>query len=598
MKNKKMLLFILLLLPEIVLAQTSNEFPLSVAIGMEMFVSIHMSVFVLWPLAKLKDPVNSKNLFLKYFLIRAGILLFCDIFISPTIALLDFFMVFIGACIVLLKQPTATKKPIYSNNTLSNTSNLVLKCTKCGHEIAIEHKFCENCGAPIEGDNIAVSVGATPPQDTSPVVTFNINYNLSENKLLENIIKEELVKRGEDIKKLSTTSINVKRNILLGFLFVGTFIVTLLYFFNFDTSLCLLCETIIFIITIFIFCKTNILQILCKKIKQNPNKEISNIVGEAISQKSYTMLPSFLKFVLVLFFAIFIPTINFIKPKIIYIPYSDGYEVFKYSRSIYSEDKVTIPDTYKNKKVLSIGVGAFKNSKIKEVTLPSTIEIIKTEAFLNSTNIAYLDIPSSVIEIRARAFENMSSLKTINLKEGITTIRASVFKNDTSLSEITLPSTLEYLGASAFENCSSIKSITIPLKVTEINGETFKNCTSLETVNLHDNINSIHGETFMNCTSLTNITLPKNITEIKGSTFENCTSLKKIDIPEGVTRIGGSAFRDCSRLAIVTIPKSVNEIGSSAFRNCYQLDEVTISKSAYVNERAFKNSSTTIKYYR
>ncbi len=133
-------------------------------------------------------------------------------------------------------------------------------------------------------------------------------------------------------------------------------------------------------------------------------------------------------------------------------------------------------------------------------------------------------------------------------------------------------------------------------KVTSIRGDVFKNVFTVEEIVLPDTINEIRGGAFHNCFSLRTINLPVGITEIHGSTFENCYSLESINIPEGVTRIGGSAFRECYNLREVTIPKSVIEIGSSAFRRT-DIKEVCISSSAYVNERAFKETYPSISYY-
>ena len=68
MKRKNIFLLIMLLLfPTMVLASdgTISNFPVAVALGMEAFVTIHMSVFVLSPLANILDPDKSKKLFIK-----------------------------------------------------------------------------------------------------------------------------------------------------------------------------------------------------------------------------------------------------------------------------------------------------------------------------------------------------------------------------------------------------------------------------------------------------------------------------------------------------------------------------------------------------
>lgn len=181
-----------------------------------------------------------------------------------------------------------------------------------------------------------------------------------------------------------------------------------------------------------------------------------------------------------------------------------------------------------------------------------------------------------VIGLRGNAFSNMMFLETVDLPDTITEIRGQAFKNDTNLIEVKLPKNLKYLGGGAFYNCKSLKYIVIPDSVTEIGGEAFYNAKSLKIVKL-----------------------PKNLSEIRGNTFENCTSLESIDIPDTVVRIGGHAFYGCYSLYNVNISKNslLNEIGSSAFRMCSSLNSIKIPYGTFINERAFKESPTSISYY-
>ena len=50
-------------------------------------------------------------------------------------------------------------------------------------------------------------------------------------------------------------------------------------------------------------------------------------------------------------------------------------------------------------------------------------------------------------------------------------------------------------------------------------------------------------------------------------------------------------------LSNVDLPSTINEIGSSAFRGCLSLYRIRIPYNAYVNERAFKESPTSIERY-
>ena len=82
---------------------------MAMALFMEAFVSIHMSVFVLLPLSKMISRENSKKIFWILFWIRIAILLCFDFFITTGIAVVDFLAVFVGAFLV---TPISIKKGI------------------------------------------------------------------------------------------------------------------------------------------------------------------------------------------------------------------------------------------------------------------------------------------------------------------------------------------------------------------------------------------------------------------------------------------------------------------------------------------------------
>lgn len=597
-KDKLSLILMLLLFTTLVFASygDSSGISLTMAIVIEAFVSIHMSVFILKPLTDAFDPDKSKHLFIILFIIRAVILLFCDFFVTTGIAIIDFFAVFIGASLVkpivlAIKRKKRFTANIVNNATTIPNTNLTLKCTKCGNVLNVNDKFCTACGTAFDGNNVQVV------QDTSPVVPVDQSYLANEKIILKNFLLEELKTQGENGKSFTTTSLNTKKNILLGIFGIITLLVAIMYYFNYSLTLCLFIEVIALFIYYLIAKKFNVINVLIKQAVKSPDTDISTLVNEARSQKHTSILNSQLKFVTVILIGVILPTMFFFNPKILYTKYEDGYSVFRYTRGITSQTEVTIPDTYKGKKVLAIGESAFENSNIQVVNLPVGLETIKTKAFRNCKNIQSIDIPYTVQEIRGNSFENDINLTTVTLHEGLKEIRGSAFKNNTSLVNIVLPNTLEYLGASAFSHCSSLVTITIPKKVTEINGQTFEYCISLRQINLHNDIVSIHGETFIGDVSLNNVTLPSKITEIRGNTFEGCTSLTSIVIPKGVTRIGGHAFYGCTSLSYVSVPTTVTEIGSSAFRQCYSLKSITIPRNTYVNERAFKESPTSINYY-
>ena len=197
------------------------------------------------------------------------------------------------------------------------------------------------------------------------------------------------------------------------------------------------------------------------------------------------------------------------------------------------------------------------------------------------TNFKTATIPETyknenVVSLRGNTFSNMPFLERVSLPDSITEIRGQAFKNCYKLEEVNMPKRLEYLGGGAFYNAKSIKRIELPDTLTYLGGESFYGAKSLEYVKLSN-----------------------SLTEIRGDSFEYCTSLKGIIIPDNVTRIGGHAFYGDSSLSKASISENskLQEIGSSAFRQCSSLNYIVIPSNTYVNERAFKESPTTVYRY-
>lgn len=143
-------------------------------------------------------------------------------------------------------------------------------------------------------------------------------------------------------------------------------------------------------------------------------------------------------------------------------------------------------------------------------------------------------------------------------------------------------------------------TLTIPetvdgMEVKGIRNEAFKN-TSITSISLPNTIDSIGGYAFEGCSSLSEIDLPENLRHIGGYAFAGCSSLSEIKIPKNITEIRGHTFEGCTSLSSVKIPKTVMEIRSSAFRDCPNLRNIELPQGCEVNERAFKDSPTNIRY--
>ena len=549
-KNKILVLISLLLIPTMVYASSGNEsMPIFWVIFIEAFVTPHVSLFLLKPLSEIISKEDSKKTFWTLFTIRVFVLLFFDFFISTTILIVDVFVLFVGAFVLvpILAAITGTKLNKKSNqviktSTLSSSTpvdnNQVqvtpteYRCAKCNNIVKPWNKYCVNCGTPLLSDNDIIS---SNPNETQPIMTkqvvhhndFDLIYSLSEDNLLETFINKELTKIGYNAKSKMLPAELIKRKKVLNIIFtvlVAVFIFMIFVHFPIYTYI----MGIILLLVFFIATrKFDIMKFLKKQIKARPGERITSVIMSTniVQDDSKRII------LIGLLIAIIIPLIVCINPIIIYEKTDSGYAVRYYLFGLTNFKTATIPETHNNKKVVSL---------------------------------------------RGNTFSNMPFLESVVLPDTITEIRGQAFKNCINLKEINIPKELEYLGGGAFYNAKSITRIDLPDTLTYLGGEAFYNASSLETVKLSE-----------------------NLTEIRGDSFAYCESLRSIKIPDKVTRIGGHAFYWNTNLSQVSISENsqLAEIGSSAFRKCSYLYNITIPPYTVVNDRAFKESPTTIKRY-
>ena len=542
-----LLLMSLFFIPISVYASTGNDdFSILLALGMEAFVTMHWAIFVLKPLSKSISKEDSQTVFWKLFWTRIIILLIFDFFITAEIAIYDFLGLFIGTFAVVPVFSNIANKKSSTSNTFNPKEALSSEttpesCPKCGAELTNpQAKYCNNCGELIEIEQkVLVS-----QKDFDPIFSKN------ENELLEEFIKKELIK--VDMKnngKYIPEEVLKRKNILTIILSVLVFVYSSLVFFHFPLKTYVI-GLIILIILFKLTKKYNLVNYLKKEVKARPSEKISNII---MITKEKAVFDNFktLRVVCILI-AFIIPFLIFKDPRIMYEKLENGYAVRFYTFGLTNYKTVTIPETYKNKPVISL---------------------------------------------RGNTFSNMPFLKEVNLPDTIKEIRGQAFKNDESLENIELPRNLEYLGGGAFYNCISLENISLPDTLTYMGGETFYNATSLTTVKLSNNLSEIRGNTFEECSSLKTITIPDKVKRIGGHAFYGDDSLIEVNLTENsmLKEIGSSAFRNCSRLYSITIPRdtSVNERAFKESPTVVQrfgqtnYDDASIDETKY-NHKVFK----------
>ena len=561
-KNKLRFLFLLiiLLLPTVVFAQEGHgSSHISGVVVFEFYFTIIAVFGYIIPMTKaLSNNTNKIKIFIAIFALRIIMLIILNkIFDGIGGFITDVLLVLFGSKIAkLIKAINGREKEF--NNTIPSMfvmpikpltdADKMLKCPNCSAPLKEKYKFCKACGKEVNIETIKQTITRVPANYDS----FDPMYKQSEDKMLEMLINKELKKEGLDsLKGVATKDIRIKKIITNTIMSLLVFVYIILFFFHFPKITYVL-GAIILIIVCMLSRKVSFIKSITKEIKARPSEKISNIIMSKKENlvKDYSNILG----IVTLTIAIILPLIMFKEPVIIYEKMDNGYGVRFYAYGLKNNKTATIPETHNGKKVVSL---------------------------------------------RGNAFSNMYSLESVALPDSITEIRGQSFLNDKKLKKVKLPKNLKILGGSAFKNCTSLAKVELPDTITEIGGGAFYNASSLKSIKLPKKLKRLGGESFYGATSLEKVELPDGLTEIRGSTFEKCSSLKEINIPNNVTRIGGHAFQYDRSLTTVTISENskLREIGSSAFRNCNSLKEITLPKEISINERAFKESPTEIRYY-
>ena len=289
--------------------------------------------------------------------------------------------------------------------------------------------------------------------------------------------------------------------------------------------------------------------------------------------------------------------------------------------------------------IVGIGENALYNdTKINSLSLPSSIERVKSGAFWkasNLKNVTFADKGKGLKTIGMYAFADCSSLESIDLSNSsITEIPENAFSNCTSLKTVKLPPTVTKIADDAFANCKKLEEIQglSNCKISEIGTDAFAGCYNLKTFDLSSaTITALPDSLCNNMYAVTTVRLPKTLTSIGTSALEGCKKLEEINGLSDckLTSIGANAFASCSALkevdlskssftalpasafakdtalTSVKLPDSLTEIGEKAFVGCGAMEKIDLSNTklttigknamAEMNDLMYINLPDTVK---
>lgn len=228
-------------------------------------------------------------------------------------------------------------------------------------------------------------------------------------------------------------------------------------------------------------------------------------------------------------------------------------------------------------KLKTIGDNAFANRYlIGPLVLPEGLDSIGIEAF-KQNYITEVTIPESVRAIGVTAFYQNQSLKSVTLNNRMELISQSLFNRCNKLAVVRGGKNVKIVDQYAFYECDSLRSISDITPVT-IKRNAFYNCKKLESLNF-SRIKSIGYESFFNCFGLKEADLT-TLTSIDRS-FAGCVGIKKVTFGNDITTIKTEAFYNCHALEEVVLGSSINSLES----NCFYSDKNAL-KRVYITAPA------------
>lgn len=251
--------------------------------------------------------------------------------------------------------------------------------------------------------------------------------------------------------------------------------------------------------------------------------------------------------------------------------------------------ETTLPTTVNTLQVPSIGAAAVINEgpcgatttyKLYDngvLTVSGTGEITDTFTKFNDY-IKYIKIEEGVTSIGNKAFADLNSCEIAELPSTLKIIKTAAFANSSHLVSVNLPEGLDIIERNAFY-FTNLKSADVPGTVDYVDAGAFSYC-AIEELYIRNGVGEIRDNAFAG-NEMILVVIPGSVKNVGADAFSNCKNLETVILCDGVEYIAGGALENIKSLAV---PNSVNYIG---FSDMGQPNPTNDSSKVYCNDGSY-----------
>ena len=134
--------------------------------------------------------------------------------------------------------------------------------------------------------------------------------------------------------------------------------------------------------------------------------------------------------------------------------------------------KLIIPDQIDGVDIVKIAGGAFAESGVQYLIMPSTVKYIGPKAFTNCYSLREINLPEGITAILPATFDRCNMLHSIEIPSSVTTIADEAFIYS-GLTTITIPEGVTSIGIESFSGCGGLKEVYLPTSLKTVGRNAF-----------------------------------------------------------------------------------------------------------------------------